>query len=338
MKSAVRGPDRHKMKIIDVKKKLETAFTIIRIVLLIAAISFFHLRIGSAKESAKAEDAPEVTPTESEGNPTEVVKPQEITIPLPTLPKDAKQLKMVLIQPGTFTMGSSKDERGRSDHEWPPHEVRITKPFYMGMYEVTQAQWEAVMGSGSHRSKFRGRPDNPVEKVSWRACQKFIKRLNALGEGTFRLPTEAEWEFACRAGTNTRFSFGDALECADTEEEYCESADKHMWWSGNNDPDGTKEVGLKLPNPWGLYDMHGNVSEWCSDRWEAAYQRGPQTDPEGPCPTWFSRIWPLSNHVNRSGSIYRGFGTSGCRSASRHYEQAIDFHYSLGLRLVREYP
>jgi formylglycine-generating enzyme required for sulfatase activity len=256
-----RGPDRHKMKVIDVKKELEIGSTIKGIVLLLVAICFFHLRIGGAEVSAKAGDTHETAVSESKGDSTEVVKRQEITINLPTLPKNAKELKMVLIQPGTFTMGSPKDERGRSDREWSPHKVTITKPFYMGVYEVTQAQWEAVMGKGSHRSKFRGRPDNPVEKVSWQACQKFIKRLNALGKGTFRLPTEAEWEFACRAGTNTRFSFGDALECADTKEEYCKIADKHMWWSGNNGSDGTKEVGLKLPNPWGLYDMHGNVSE-----------------------------------------------------------------------------
>ena len=317
-----------------IKKRLRIGFSIGGIVLLTVLTSLVLLSTGSTQESAETDSIHQPADSSLEDNREQ----RTITIELPGLPENAKMLEMVLIEPGTFTMGSPKDERGRSDREWPPHEVNITKPFYVGVYEVTQAQWEAVMGSGSHHSKFRGKPDNPVEKVSWHACQKLIKRLNALGEGTFRLPTEAEWEFACRAGTDTRFFFGDALECADTGEEYCETADKHMWWSGNNDSGETKEVGLKLSNPWGLYDIHGNVSEWCSDRWEAPYQRGPQTDPEGPSSTWFSRIWPLSNRVNRGGSIYHGFGACECRSASRHYEQRIDFHWSLGFRLVREYP
>jgi len=267
--------------------------------------------------------------------------PCTIVIDLPGLEEDARRLEMVLIEPGSFIMGAPKDELGRSGRDWPPHEVSISRPFYIGKHEVTQAQWEAVMGSASHHSKFRGRPNNPVEKVSWLACQKFIGRLNALGMGTFRLPTEAEWEYACRAGTQTRFFFGDALERADKPKEYCEIADEYMWWSGNVDPYGTKEVGLKMSNPWGLHDMHGNVSEWCSDLWEAPRERGPQVDPQGPSSWWQSTKWPLANRVNRGGSMYRGArfrGASECRSASRHYEQAIDFHYTLGFRLVREFP
>ena len=164
-----------------------------------------------------------------------------------------------------------------------------------------------------------------MEKVSWRACQKFIKRLNKLGKGTFRLPTEAEWEYACRAGTDTRFSFGDALE----------GADKYMWWTGNNTPNETKKVGLKLPNPWGLYDMHGNVWEWCSDRWEKPYERGPQVDPQSPSSGLpFSFLW--TNYTCRGGSFRNG--AQGCRSAYRSHEQSFDYHYSLGFRLVREYP
>jgi len=292
----------------------------------------------SEKESEKTNIIHQTLVSSFEGSNEKMEEQTIITIDLPGLPKGAKKLEMVLIKPGTFIMGSSKDERGRSDREWPPHKVTITKPFYMGKYEVTQVQWETVMGKGSHRSKFGGKPNNPVEKVSWWSCQKFIKRLNALDGGAFRLPTEAEWEFACRAGTETRFSFGDALECADESEEYCEIPDKYMWWTGNNKPYGTKEVSLKLQNPWGLCDMHGNVSEWCSDLWESPYERGPQTNPKGPSSSWLSRIWPLSNHVKRGGSIYQGFGACDCRSASRFYEQAFDFHYSLGFRLVKEYP
>lgn len=204
-----------------------------------------------ANEPANIATADQTATSSAESDHATVDEPQTISIHLPDLPEGAKELEMVLIRPGSFTMGSLGEGQACTERAWPPHEVTITKPYYMGKYEVTQAQWEAVMGSRSHRSKFCGRPNNPVEKVSWRACQKFIKRLNKLCKGTFRLPTEAEWEYACRAGTQTRFSFGDELEFAGD----------YMWWRENSDPYGTREVGLKRPNPWGLYDMHGNVSE-----------------------------------------------------------------------------
>ena len=259
---------------------------------------------------------------------------QVITIELPGLPRDAKQLAMVLIKPGSFMMGSAMDQRGRCDTEWLPHEVTITRPFYMGMYEITQAQWETVMGNNP--SQFRGGLNHPVEKVTWEACQKFIKRLNEFGQGTFRLPTEVEWEYACRAGTPTRFSFGDASECADAGANYCEIADRYMWWNGNNAPVGTKEVGLKLPNPWGLYDMHGNVYEWCSDRWEAPHDRGPQIDPQGP--TSGSRFFFFWTQRVFRGGCYQHGGAKNCRSAYRNYEQSFDHYCGLGFRLAREYP
>ncbi len=244
-----------------------------------------------------------------------------ITVHLEALPEDAVKLEMVLIQPGSFMMGSPLEERGRSDNEWPVHEVSITKPFYMGMYEVTQAQWDAVMVKNP--SYYHGRPNHPVEKVTWRACQKFIKRLNALGQGTFRLPTEAEWEYACRAGSETQFFFGDSLE----------NADKYMWWEGNNEPQGTKKVGQKLPNPWGLYDMHGNVQEWCADRWALPNERGSQIDPLGSSKgSSFFFLW--TNRVFRGGGFRSG--AYDCRASYRNGEQSIDYHYSLGFRLVRE--
>lgn len=315
------------MGFIDSKPRVQNGCRISVIFFPMVLNILVFLLSGSTKESAKIQTVSHGTTSHSQDS---CVKPEEhqiITMHLANLPEDAKKSEMVLIKPGSFIMGSPMEEAGRSEFAWPLHEVTITKPFYIGRHEVTQAQWEAVMGAKSHRSKFRG-PNNPVEKVSWFACQKFIKRLNALGQGTFRLPTEAEWEYACRAGTNTPFSFGDSLEIGD----------EYMWWRGNSYPNETREVGLKKPNPWGLYDMHGNVSEWCSDLWEKPYERPSQTDPKGPFSNWFSRIWPLSNHVNRGGSIYHGFGARECRSAARHYEQAIDFHYSLGFRLLMECP
>ncbi|HQH73014.1 MAG TPA: formylglycine-generating enzyme family protein, partial [bacterium] len=200
--------------------------------------------------------SPDPTPT-----PTATpAAPQTITIDLPTLPADAKPLEMVLIPAGTFVMGSPDSEQDRYSEEGPQHQVTLTKPFYLGKYEVTQAQWQAVMGSNP--SHFQG--DNlPVEMVSWNDCQTFIQQLNQLGQGTFRLPTEAEWECACRAGTTWRFSHGNVLECGD-ECESCTAHDLFMWWCGNSG-NHTHEVGSKLPNPWGLYDMHGNVWELCND-------------------------------------------------------------------------
>ena len=243
-----------------------------------------------------------------------------ITIPLPNLPSGSKNLEMVLIKAGSFKMGSPGTESGRRTTDWPIHEVTVSNDFYMGKYEITQAQWEALMGE--HRFYFKGKPNFPAEKVSWRECQRFIKRLNALGLGVFRLPTEAEWEYACRAGTGTRFFFSDSLDLAD----------QYMWWQGNNDPPGTKEVGLKKPNPWGLYDMHGNVSEWCSDKWKDPYDRGPQIDPRG-SEKGFSLIpffW--TNRVFKGGGY--SYEASKCRSAVRTFEQSMDYHYTVGFRLV----
>ena len=169
--------------------------------------------------------------------------------------------EMVLIPAGTFMMGSPESEEGRRDGE-TQHEVTLTKPFYMGKYEVTQEQWEAVMGKNPSDSKGA---KLPVTNVSWGLCQAFITKLNAKKEGGYRLPTEAEWEYACRAGTTTAYSYGDSLTKADA----------------NIDGNSTKEVGSYKPNAFGLYDMHGNVWEWCED-WYGSLQDGEVTDPKGP--------------------------------------------------------
>ena len=165
-----------------------------------------------------------------------------------------------------------------------PHLVKISRPFYLGRYEVTQAHWRAVMGTIPEGLEEVG-DDYPVHRVTWEDCHHFIEQPNKLGCGPFRFPTEAEWEYACRAGTRSRFSFGDGLDCNDVRE-YSEQFDRYMWWGGNNNkhgyPHGSKRVGAKLPNPWGLLDMHGNVWEWCSDWWEEPRATGPCIDPQGP--------------------------------------------------------
>jgi formylglycine-generating enzyme required for sulfatase activity len=177
-------------------------------------------------------------------------------------------MKLVLIPAGKFKMGSPKDEMDRDDNEGPQHEVTISKPFYMGIHEVTQEQYEQVMGKNP--SSFKG-AKNPVEKVSWEDTVAFCKKLSQMSGKTVRLPTEAEWEYACRAGSRTQFYYGD--------DAYCGKLTDYAWWDENSDLE-THRVGQKRPNVWGLYDMHGNVWEWCSD-WYGPYDDKMLTDPPG---------------------------------------------------------
>ena len=205
-------------------------------------------------------------------------------------------------------MGSN----GGHDHEKPVHTVRISTPFYLGQYEVTQGQWQAIMGDNP--SRFRGDVKLPVESVSWEDVQEFIRRLNTREGGSrYRLPTEAEWEYAARAGTTTAYSFGDDPGRLG---DYA--------WFADNAGDRTHPVGQKNPNPWGLYDMHGNVWEWVQD-WHGAYAAGAAVDPAGPSSG--------SNRVNRGGG-WNGDAVY-CRSARRSYGAAGNRSGNLGLRLLR---
>jgi formylglycine-generating enzyme required for sulfatase activity len=190
----------------------------------------------------------------------------------PTAPKTLRNsigMEFVLIPAGTFQMGS--DDSEAYNNERPAHTVRITQPFYLGKYEVTQGQWQAVMGSNP--SRFTGDPNRPVEQVSWEDVQEFIRRLNAReGGATYHLPTEAEWEYAARAGTTSRWSFGDTAR----------QLGRYGWYEENAGGQ-THPVGQLQPNPWGLYDMHGNVWEWVQDWYaEDYYRRGTAVDPAGP--------------------------------------------------------
>ena len=225
---------------------------------------------------------------------------------------------MVWIEPGTFTMGSPSSEPGRDSDEGPQTVVTLTQGFWLGRYEVTQREYQAVRGVNPSFSK----GDNlPVENVSWNDavayCQERTQQERAAGtlpEGwAYRLPTEAEWEYACRAGTTSRFSFGDS----DTD------LGQYAWYSSNSSS-RTHPVGEKLPYPWGLYDMHGNVWEWCLDWYGSGLPGGSVTDPKGPS----------------SGSVrvLRGGGWSdvagGCRSATRFGDYPDGRYGYFGFRVL----
>jgi sulfatase modifying factor 1 len=259
-------------------------------------------------------------------------------------------LWMVQIPAGTFMMGSPKDEAERRDDE-VRHEVTLSKAFWLGQTPVTQAQWQAVMGTSP--SEFKGNPNRPVEQVSWYDAIEFCNQLTAManeadarlgltpcyriskieraeggaqsgsirsaeveliaGANGYRLPTEAEWEYAYRAGTTTAYSFGDDESMLA----------KHAWFDENSG-ESTHPVATKRSNAWGLFDMHGNVDEWCWD-WYGEYPSGAVTDPQGPRSG--------SGRVLRGGS-WLGF-SQYCRAAYRSADDP-DFRYDdLGFRVAR---
>jgi len=214
-------------------------------------------------------------------------------------------MKFVLIPAGTFTMGSPSTRTGNETK----HQVTISRPFYMQTTEVTQGQWKAIMGSNPSEFIFCG-DDCPVEQVTWNEVQDFIRTLNRR-EGTdkYRLPTEAEWEYAARAGTTTPFNTGN---CLSTEKANYDGNYPYPGCPKGENRRKTVRVGSFSPNAWGLYDMHGNVWEWVQD-WYGSYPLGSVTDPVGPA----SRLgW---YRVFRGGGWDLG-GELGCRSAYRGFK------------------
>ncbi len=239
----------------------------------------------------------------------------------PTISKEASTkkngMKFVLIPAGKFVMGSPPDQPGRKDNEGQ-HEVNISKSFYLQTTEVTQGQWKRVMGDNPSKFKDCG-DDCPVETVSWDDTRKFIQKLNELdGSVKCRLPTEAEWEYACRAGTSTIFSFGD------DEGKLGEFA-----WYKDNSKKRTHPVAQKEPNPWGLYDMHGNVFEWVEDDWHASY-KGTPTDGSA----WIYEPRG-SSRVMRGGSW--DFDARFCQSAARNGVVPGNRDGIIGFRVARDF-
>ena len=222
------------------------------------------------------------------------------------LGKDVK-LEMVLIPAGKFKMGSPASEKDRNEKE-TQHEVTLTKPFYMGKYEVTQEQWFEIMGENPSREKGRMLP---VTNVSWNECHFFIRKLNEKTNGGYRLPTEGEWEFACRAGTTTAYSFGDKIT----------PKDANYVGSEIGKP---VAIGSYKPNSFGLYDIHGNVWEWCED-WYGDYPAGAVTDPKGPAKGEY--------RVLRGGSLLSY--VSDARSSNRSNYAPTARYGTLGFRLAR---
>ena len=241
----------------------------------------------------------------------------KVIIALPSF-KNSLGQEFKLIPAGTFTMGSPSDEPVRATGE-TQHQVTLTQPFYMMTTEVTQAQWEAVVGRNP--SYFSGCPTCPVEQVSWNYVQGFITEMNKRGEGTYGLPTEAQWEYAYRAGSTTAFYNGGITEMGGG---YDPNLDAIGWYIYNSGSE-THPVAQKTPNAWGLYDMSGNVWELCQDWYsDNYYVSSPSTDPTGP-----------SSGSNR---VFRGGGwfdfAWNCRAASRNYSFPGRRGYDVGFRLV----
>lgn len=251
----------------------------------------------------------------------------ELTFTLP----GGVPITLVRVPAGTFLMGSPDGERSRSANEGPQHSVTLTRDVLVGKTEVTQAQWKAVMGSLPVQDCGPG-DDRPVCNVSWLAIAGaggFLEKANAhlvasgqVSAAGLRLPTEAEWERAARAGTTTRFSFGDVLTCDDGCLA-CEQASRYAWWCGNDSPEGAKPVGEKRPNGFGLFDIHGNLWEWVND-WVGPYGSASQVDPAGPASG--------TARIARGGSFPGSLGNS--RSARRLELVPSNGYLYVGFRVV----
>lgn len=218
-------------------------------------------------------------------------------------------VELVKVEAGSFNMGATSEMENPYEDEKPIHRVTLTNNYYIGKYEVTQALWQAVMGSNP--SCFKG-DDLPVERVSWNDCQDFISKLNAMTGKRFRLPTEAEWEYAARGGKKSRgYQYGGSNTLGDVA------------WYGDNSGSKTHAVGTKQPNELGIYDMAANVEEWCQDRY-GSYSSSPQTNPTGAASG--------SNRVIRGGDWF--FLAWDCRTSCRGFRAPGDRFNYLGLRLV----
>ena len=244
------------------------------------------------------------------------VRPPDLVADLP----GGATMAFVRLAPGTFSMGSPETDFLADPDERPVHAVTISRGFYLATHEITQGQWVAVMGTSpwTRQASVQVDPANPAVYLSWDEVQLLPQRLNeAAGDSLYRLPSEAEWEYACRAGTTTRWSFGDDEG----------RLGDYAWYSANSWKAGepyAHRAGTRLPNPWGLYDMHGNVWEWCQD-WYGRYEDAAQQDPTGP-------VEDIDCVVR--GGLFLDLA-AGTRSANRGYYAPTYRSHGIGARLVR---
>jgi formylglycine-generating enzyme required for sulfatase activity len=265
----------------------------------------FELR-GSSAQRVKDMDATNPEPS------IPVPKSSPLLGDLPRALKNSAGIEFVLIPAGSFMMGSPQEEKGRHEWEGPLHIVHISRPFYLGIHPVTQSQYQKVMGRNpSHFTRtLGGGPNHPVEQVNWDEAVAFCERLTSLDAEVaagriYRLPSEAEWEYACRGGTSTPYYFGETVTL---QEVHFFGLNASTYSKVVSTAGKTEKVGSHPGNPRGLFDMHGNVLEWCNDWWsEDYYSVSPETDPIGPSDGW--------HRVVRGGSF--GQFVAECRSASR---------------------
>ncbi len=321
----------------EVSKQIEREAKTIEVLTNINVEEKFQNQVKSSQESEKGELFNfEVIRVDDSGNIVDRFQ-KSIRQKIEDLGNGIK-FQMVYIPGGTFTMGSPESEEGRDDDEGPQHDVTVP-PFFMGKYPVTQGQWKEIASRTDLKVKLDlklepsyfkepyqdiDRWHRPVERVSWYEAVEFCERLSKLTQRNYRLPSEAEWEYACRAGTTTPFYFGNTItpELVNYNGRYVYGNAQKGEYRGETTP-----VGQFYPNAFGLYDMHGNVSEWCLDTWHNSYDGAP-TD---------GSVWETGGHstrrVRRGGSWYHF--PRRCRSAYRYYYLSVetDINY-IGFRLV----
>jgi formylglycine-generating enzyme required for sulfatase activity/tRNA A-37 threonylcarbamoyl transferase component Bud32 len=299
------------------------------ILILAIAITFTTTERGEPKpeekksEEKRAEDKVPDVKGMSENEAKEAQREAADSLNIPVEIKDTVGITFKLIPAGSFVMGASPGDSDAYEDESPRHQVEITKAFYIGVYEVTQAQWQEVMGTTVRQQRDKADKDwpmrgeghrYPIYYVNWDEAREFCRKLSAREGVTYRLPTEAEWEYACRAGTTTKYYWGNNMN------------DDYAWYDDNSGNE-THEVGRRSPNAWGLYDMSGNVWEWCSD-WYGAnyYSSSPRQYPKGP-----------SSGVVR---VLRGgcwsVGARVVRSSLRLWVTPVLRYYNYGFRIVRD--
>ena len=285
------------------------------------ALNLQDLVTGEVEVRVTAKDYEEVTQqaTIKRGEWTQLVVELPRRVMVAGERRTFNGIEFVWIPPGTFMMGSPSDEEGRQEDE-TQHRVTISRGFWLGRYEVTQAQWKRVMGSNP--SKFVG-DDMPVETVSWNDCNAFMQGINGSGDAPYRLPTEAEWEYACRGGTSTPFGIGSGTSLSSNDANF---DGKHPYGGAQKGVylEKTTPVGSYSSNSWGLHDMHGNVWEWCADRY-SPYAGASATDPAGPSTG--------KRRVLRGGSWFNS--ANYCRAANRDGLTPDVRISSLGFRVLR---